>query len=194
CGYQLGFVTAPFPAFITEVCGPVEPGSVLHGLGITTTSALGAVAIALIGVTNVAGTILAGWLGARFPKKYLLAAIYTGRTLAAGLSILLPMTPETVVFPLVMGSLWLATVPLTAGLVGFIYGLRYMGTLYGIVFFSHQLGSFIGNWLGGWMYDLHGSYDAVWWVGVAVGALSAVVHLPVREAPLDRRPGTTPAM
>jgi MFS family permease len=98
------------------------------------------------------------------------------------------MTPLTViVFSLVMGSLWLATVPLTAGLVGYIYGLRYMGTLYGIVFFSHQLGSFIGIWLGGWMYDLYGTYDAVWWVGVAVGALSAMVHLPIREKPLEER-------
>jgi MFS family permease len=154
----------------------------------TTTSALGAAAIALIGLTNIAGTILAGWLGNRFPRKYLLATIYTGRTLAAATFIILPMTPLTVItFSLVMGSLWLATVPLTAGLVGYIYGLRYMGTLYGIVFFSHQLGSFIGIWLGGWMYDLYGTYDAVWWVGVAVGALSAVVHLPIRETPLEDR-------
>jgi MFS family permease len=161
---------------------------VLHGLGLTTTSALGAVAISLIGVANIAGTILAGWLGSRFPRKYLLAAIYTGRTLAAAAFIVLPMTPLTViVFSLVMGSLWLATVPLTAGLVGYIYGLRYMGTLYGIVFLSHQLGSFMGIWLGGWMYDLYGTYDAVWWVGVAVGALSAMVHLPIRERPLEER-------
>ncbi len=188
CGYQLGFITAHFPAFITEVCGPIEPGTVLHGLGITTTSALGAIAIALIGLTNIAGTILAGWLGNKFPRKYLLAWIYVGRTLAAAAFIVIPMTPLTViVFSLVMGSLWLATVPLTAGLVGYIYGLRYMGTLYGIVFFSHQLGSFIGIWLGGWMYDLYGTYDAVWWVGVAVGALSALVHLPIREKPLEER-------
>jgi MFS family permease len=186
CGYQLGFITAHFPAFITEVCGPIEPGSVLYGLGITTTSALGAAAIALIGLTNIAGTILAGYLGSRFPRKYLLAWIYVARTIAAAAFILIPMTPLTViVFSLVMGSLWLATVPLTAGLVGYIYGLRYMGTLYGIVFFSHQLGSFIGIWLGGWMYDLYGTYTAVWWVGVAVGALSAIVHLPIREKPLE---------
>ena len=109
--------------------------------------------------------------------------------------ILLPITPlSVVVFSLVMGSLWLATVPLTAGLVGYIYGLRYMGTLYGIVFFSHQLGSFLGIWLGGWMYDLYGSYTAVWWVGVGVGALSALVHLPVRERPLaDRTPAVSTA-
>ncbi|WP_416914849.1 MAG: MFS transporter [Roseicyclus sp.] len=190
CGYQLGFITAHFPAFVTELCGPIDPGSMLAGIGITTTSALGAFAIALIGLANIAGTIMAGWLGNRFPKRYLLAAIYVGRTLAAGLFILFPITPETVIaFSLVMGSLWLATVPLTSGLVGYIYGLRYMGTLYGLVFFSHQLGSFLGVWLGGALYDVYGDYTAVWWIGVAVGALSAIVHLPIRETPLkDRAP------
>jgi MFS family permease len=195
CGYQLGFITAHFPAFVTELCGPIEPGSMLHGIGITTTSALGAVAIALIGIANIAGTILAGWLGSRFPRKYLLVSIYVGRTIAAGIFILLPITPlSVIVFSLVMGALWLATVPLTAGLVGYIYGIRYMGTLYGIVFFSHQLGSFLGVWLGGWMYDLYGDYTAVWWIGVGVGALSAVVHLPIRENPLkDRAPAALAA-
>jgi len=166
------------------------PGTVLHSVGITTTSALGAWAIALIGVANIAGTVTAGILGKRFPKRYLLAAIYTGRTIAAATFIVLPITPLTVVvFSLVMGSLWLATVPLTSGLVGHIYGLRYMGTLYGLVFFSHQLGSFIGVWLGGALYDVYGDYTAVWWIGVAVGALSAIVHLPIRETPLgDRAP------
>jgi len=97
---------------------------------------------------------------------------------------MIPMTPTTVVvFSLVMGGLWLATVPLTSGLIAQIYGLRYMGTLYGIVFFSHQLGSFMGVWLGGVMYDINGSYDMVWWVGVGVGAFLALVHLPVRESP-----------
>ena len=94
------------------------------------------------------------------------------------------MTVNTVVvFSLVMGALWLATVPLTSGLVAHIYGLRYMGTLYGIVFFSHQLGSFMGVWLGGKLYDQFGGYDIVWWVGIAVGVLSAIIHLPIREAP-----------
>jgi MFS family permease len=189
CGYQLGFITAHFPAFVTEVCGPISPGTILHDIGITTTSALGAWAMALIGVANIAGTIYAGWLGARVPKKYILVALYSIRTLIAAIFILLPMTPLTViVFSIVMGSTWLATVPVTAGLVGYIYGLRYMGTLYGIVFFSHQLGSFLGVWLGGWMYDLYGSYDAVWWIGVGVGAFSAIVHLPVRERPLATQP------
>ncbi len=186
CGYQLSFVTAHFPAFVTEMCGPIQPGGVLHTMGITTTSALGAVAISLIGLANIGGTLLAGWAGNHFPKKYLLAGIYTGRTIAAAIFIMMPITPTSViVFSIVMGSLWLATVPLTSGLVAHIYGLRYMGTLYGIVFFSHQLGSFLGVWLGGRMYDLTGDYTAVWWVGVGVGAFSAIVHLPVRERPID---------
>ncbi len=182
CGYQLAFITAHFPAMITEMCGPILPGGALHNMGITTTSALGAIAISLIGLANIAGTLLAGWAGKRYSKKYLLAGIYTGRTIAAAVFIAFPITPTTVIlFSVVMGSLWLATVPLTSGLVAHIYGLRYMGTLYGIVFFSHQLGSFLGVWLGGRLYDAYGSYTAVWWVGVAVGAFSAVVHLPIRE-------------
>ncbi len=186
CGYQLAFITAHFPAFITEACGTIDPGGALASLGVTTTSALGAISIALIGIANIGGTIYAGYLGKRYSKKYLLAAIYTGRTLIAAVFIMLPITPLTViVFSITMGSLWLATVPLTSGLIAHIYGLRYMGTLYGIVFFSHQLGSFLGVWLGGRMYDLYGSYTAVWWVGVGVGAFSAIVHLPIKERTLS---------
>lgn len=184
CGYQLAFITAHFPAMITEMCGPIAPGGMLASIGITTTSALGAAAISLIGLANVAGAILAGWLGNRYRKKYLLAGIYTLRTIASALFILMPITPGSViVFSLVMGGLWLATVPLTSGLVAYIYGLRYMGTLYGFVFLSHQLGSFLGVWLGGKMYDLYGDYTLVWWVGVGVGAFSALIQLPIREAP-----------
>lgn len=182
CGYQLAFITAHFPAFVTEKCGAIDPGGMLAGIGITSTSILGAVAISVIGVFNIAGSIYAGWLGKKYPKKYLLAAIYTGRTVVAAAFILLPMTPFTVlVFSATMGAMWLATVPLTSGLVAHIYGLRYMGTLYGFVFFSHQLGSFLGVWLGGKMYDLTGDYTTVWWVGVGVGAFSALIHLPIRE-------------
>ncbi len=182
CGYQLAFITAHFPAFVTERCGPIDPSSMLAGIGITTTSALGAAAISLIGLANIGGSILAGYLGKYYPKKYLLAGIYLARTIAAAAFILAPMTPATVlIFSLVMGSLWLATVPLTSGLVAHIYGLRYMGTLYGLVFFSHQLGSFLGVWLGGRMYDVTGGYTLVWWIGVGVGAFSALVHLPIRE-------------
>jgi len=182
CGYQLAFVTAHFPAFVTELCGPIMPGGALHSMGITTTSALGAAAISLIGFTNILGTLLAGYLGKRYTKKYLLSAIYTGRTVIAAWFIMAPMTPTTVlIFSAAMGSLWLATVPLTSGLIAHIYGLRYMGTLYGIVFFSHQLGSFAGVWLGGKMYDVYGDYTMVWWVGVGVGAFSALIYLPVNE-------------
>ena len=184
CGYQLAFVTAHFPAFVTELCGPIAPGGMLSMIGITTTSALGAVAISVIGVFNIIGTITAGWLGKKYSKKYLLAAIYLGRTIAAALFIMLPITPQSVlIFSAVMGALWLATVPLTSGLVAHIFGLRYMGTLYGFVFLSHQLGGFLGVWLGGALYDIQGNYTFVWWIGVGVGALSALVHLPVREAP-----------
>lgn len=184
CGFQLAFVTAHFPAFITEVCATIPPDSMIRAVGVNSTTALGAFSLALIGFMNIVGTISAGALGKNFSKKYLLSMIYVGRTVAAAAFIMVPMTPTTVVlFSLTMGGLWLATVPLTSGLVAQIYGLRYMGTLYGIVFLSHQLGSFLGVWLGGVMYDLYGSYDLVWWVGVGAGAFSALIHLPVKEQP-----------
>jgi MFS family permease len=186
CGYQLAFITAHFPAFVTELCSPIDAGSMLAGIGITTTSALGAVSIAVIGLFNIAGTLTAGYLGKRYTKKYLLFWIYVGRTVAAATFILLPITPASVlIFSAVMGALWLATVPLTSGLVAHIYGIRYMGTLYGVVFLSHQIGGFLGVWLGGKLYDLHGGYDIVWWIGVGVGAFSALVHLPIRERPMQ---------
>ncbi|MGY6533832.1 MAG: MFS transporter [Pararhodobacter sp.] len=189
CGYQLAFITAHFPAFVTELCGPIDPNGMLAGIGITTTSALGAAAIAVIGLANIVGTIAAGWAGNYWSRKYLLAGIYTGRTIAAAVFILMPITPASVlVFSAVMGALWLATVPLTSGLVAHIFGLRYMGTLYGFVFLSHQIGGFLGVWLGGVLYDATGGYMLVWWVGVGVGALSAIVHLPVREAPHPATP------
>ncbi|WP_133488973.1 MFS transporter [Aliiroseovarius marinus] len=188
CGYQLAFITAHFPAFVTEMCGAIDPSGTLAAVGVSTTSALGAISISLIGLANIAGTLFAGYLGKTYSKKYLLAAIYAGRTIVAGLFILMPITPTSVIiFSIAMGSLWLATVPLTSGLVAHIYGLRYMGTLYGIVFFSHQLGSFLGVWLGGRMYDAFGDYTLVWWIGVGVGAFSAIVHLPVKERPLSAR-------
>ena len=188
CGYQLAFVTAHFPAMVTEMCGPIAPDGMLAAFGITTTSALGAVAISLIGLANIGGTLFAAWLGKRYSKKYLLASIYMARTVIAAAFILSPITPGSVLlFSVLMGALWLATVPLTSGLIAHIYGLRYMGTLYGIVFFSHQLGSFLGVWLGGALYDLHGDYTLVWWVGVGVGLFSAIVHLPVREQAMNLR-------
>ena len=182
CGYQLAFITAHFPAFVTELCGPIDPHGMIAGIGITTTSALGAASISVIGLFNIMGTLTAGWLGKRFTKKYLLAGVYTGRTIAAAVFFLMPVTPASVlIFSAVMGALWLATVPLTSGLVAHIYGIRHMGTLYGFVFLSHQIGGFLGAWLGGAMYDITGGYTLVWWIGVGVGAFSAIVHLPIRE-------------
>ena len=182
CGYQLAFITAHFPALVTQMCGPIDPHGFLASMGITSTARLGAVAISLVGLANIGGSILAGWLGNRYTKKYLLAGIYTARTIIAAAFIMLPITPTSVIlFSIGMGALWLATVPLTSGLVAQLYGLRYMGTLYGIVFLSHQLGSFMGVWLGGRMFDAYGNYTEVWWIGVAVGAFSALIHLPIDE-------------
>jgi MFS family permease len=190
CGYQLAFITAHFPAMVTEMCAAIDPSGALASIGITSTAALGAISVAVIGLANIVGSIFAGWLGNRYTKKYLLAGIYALRTIAAGVFILLPITPASVlIFSAVMGVLWLATVPLTSGLVAHIYGLRYMGTLYGIVFFSHQLGSFLGVWLGGRMYDTYGNYTLVWWFGVGIGAFSALIHLPIQERVLEAPAG-----
>jgi len=188
CGFQLAFVTAHFPAFVTEACATIDPNGILAKMGVKDTADLGAVAIAVIGFFNIIGTITAGALGGRYSKRLLLAWIYLGRTVLSAWFILTPMTPTSVlIFSAIMGSLWLATVPLTSGLVAYIYGLKYMGTLYGLVFLSHQIGSFVGVWLGGDFYDRFGSYDVVWWVGVATGLLSAIVHLPVKEMPYQSR-------
>ena len=182
CGYQLAFITAHFPALITEMSAPVEPIGWCGDLGIETTAALGGFAISVIGAANIVGTLMAGWAGKRFGKKWLLSGIYAGRSIAAAWFILTPITANTVlIFSFAMGFLWLATVPLTSGLVAHIYGLRYMATLYGIVFFSHQMGSFVGVYLGGVLYDVYGSYTIVWWIGIAVGVFSSLIHLPVRE-------------
>ena len=187
CGFQLAFITAHFPAFIAEASSPIIQGSLISFV-CNSVASLGALSIALIGLFNIIGSIVAGAMGKNFTKKYLLSIIYTGRTIAAILFIVLPITPTTVViFSIVMGALWLATVPLTSGIIAHIYGLKYMGTLYGIVFLSHQIGSFVGVWLGGIFYDIYGSYDIVWWVGIGVGAFSAIIHLPVKEIPLLER-------
>ena len=187
CGFQLAFITAHFPAFIAEASSPIIQGSLIS-IVCNSVASLGALSIALIGLFNIIGSITAGAMGKYFTKKYLLSIIYTGRTIAAIAFIMLPITPTSVVvFSIIMGSLWLATVPLTSGIIAYIYGLKFMGTLYGIVFLSHQVGSFVGVWLGGLFYDIYGSYDLVWWVGIGVGAFSAIIHLPVKEIPLHDR-------
>ena len=191
CGFQLAFITAHFPAFIAESSSPIIQGSIIS-LVCNSVEGLGALSMALIGFFNIIGCLVAGALGKGYAKKYWLSLIYTGRTIAAILFILLPITPTSVaIFSIVMGSLWLATVPLTSGIIGHIYGIKFMGTLYGIVFLSHQIGSFVGVWLGGLFYDIYGSYDIVWWVGIGVGAFSAIIHLPIKEKPLLERKTVT---
>ena len=187
CGFQLAFITAHFPAFIAEASSPIVQGSLISVV-CNSLESLGAFSIALIGLFNIIGSVGAGALGNNFTKKYLLSTIYLGRTIAAILFIILHITPMSIaIFSMVMGALWLATVPLTSGIIAYIYGLKFMGTLYGIVFLSHQIGSFVGVWLGGLFYDIYGSYNIVWWVGIGVGAFSALIHLPVKEVPLAER-------
>ncbi len=196
CGYQLAFITAHFPAFATEMtfAESIETSGWCGDLGIDSTAALGGLAISVIGAANILGTLLAGWAGNRYGKKWLLSGIYAGRSIAAAWFIMTPITANTVIiFSFAMGFLWLATVPLTSGLVAHIYGLKYMATLYGIVFFSHQLGSFVGVYLGGVLYDLSGSYTTVWWIGIAVGVFSSLIHLPVKEEFRLANPEPSPA-
>ena len=188
CGFHVAFISAHFPAYVAEMCGQILPrdiavwgreGSIETFAPATT---LGAATIAIVGAANVVGTFLAGRLGAIYPKPYVLSAIYALRAVLILVFISLPVTPLTVVvFSGAMGILWLSTVPLTSGLVAAIFGPRYMATLYGIVFLSHQIGAFLGVWMGGRVYDIYGTYDLVWWFAIGLGVASALVHLPVRE-------------
>ena len=172
CGFQVAFITAHFPAYIGD-------------LGLAAQWAV--IAIALIGLFNIFGSLASGWLGTHYAKPNLLAWIYLARSATVSVFILLPASPTSVVlFSIVMGLLWLSTVPPTNGLVAVLFGTRYLGMLGGIVFFSHQIGSFLGVWLGGVLYDTIGSYDSVWWLGVALGILAAVVHWPIAERPVPR--------
>jgi len=145
------------------------------------------VALALIGMFNVFGTYTAGVIGQHWPKRYLLSAIYLLRSLAIVAFLWLPLTPTSVyVFASAMGILWLSTVPPTNAVVAQIFGVRYLSMLGGLVFLSHQIGSFLGVWLGGKLYDVTGSYDVVWWIAVALGVFAALVNLPVRETAIVR--------
>ncbi|MCM2449744.1 MFS transporter [Agrobacterium vitis] len=167
CGYQLAFISAHFPGFVTDLCG---------------SPTLGATAIALIGLINILGSLLAGHLGARYPKKNLLAIIYLARTIICAAFVLIPASPATVVvFSLVMGAIWLSTVPLTSGLVSELFGTQHIATLFGIVFLGHQIGSALGVWVGGYIYDSYQTDLPAWWFGVAVSGLSILVHIPIRE-------------
>ena len=172
CGFQVAFITAHFPAYIADI-------------GIEAQYAV--LALALIGFFNIIGSLASGYIGQRYSKPIFLAWIYIGRSVLVTAFLLLPQTPATVlVFAVLMGLLWLSTVPPTNALVAIMFGTRHLGMLGGIVFFSHQIGSFLGVWLGGYLYDVMGSYDPVWWLGVALGLYAAVVHWPIKESPVER--------
>ena len=167
CGFHLAFINVHMPAYLVQ-CG-LSPE-------------VGSWTIAVIGLFNILGSLLSGWLGNRLPKQMLLASIYFLRALAIAAFLLIPVSEVTAyIFAAAMGLLWLSTVPLTAGLVTLFFGPRYMGMLYGIAFLSHQVGSFAGVWLGGVVYDQTGAYDLVWYLGILLGLASAAVHIPINE-------------
>jgi MFS family permease len=180
CGFHVAFITVHFPAYVRD-------------LGLA--PQVGAYAIAIIGLCNIAGSFLSGLAGQRWPKKNGLVVIYTLRAVAIAALLLADKSASAIyLFAAVMGILWLSTVPLTSGIVAQVFGLRFMATLFGIVFLSHQIGSFLGVWLGGYLYDRTGSYDIVWWTGVVLSVAAALIHLPINERPLKRvLPGTAQA-
>jgi predicted MFS family arabinose efflux permease len=172
CGFHVAFITAHMPAFLTDAGFDAK---------------VGAWSIAIIGLCNVAGAYLSGIVSGKWSMRYLLVFIYASRAVVITLFLVFPFSLTSVLmFSAVMGFLWLATVPPTSGLVTVMFGTRYMAMLYGIVFLGHQVGSFIGVWLGGWLYDHSGSYDIVWWLGAALGIMAAVVHWFIRERPVRR--------
>ena len=180
CGFHIAMLTVHLPSYVTD--NGLRPE---HGM----------TALALIGLCNMVGSFTAGWLGGRVSKKYLLAGIYSLRALAILVLISLPLSALTLYgFAVVIGFLWLSTVPLTNGLVGQIFGMRYAGMLAGVVFFGHQIGSFIGVWLAGWLYDQTGSYHGALVISIGLGVFAALVNLPVNEKPLaERRPAAATA-
>lgn len=181
CGFQVAFITTHFPAYIRDL--GLDPK-------------WGVYALMLIGLFNIVGSLGSGWLGVRMPKRWILSFIYAARAVVFAIFVLTPASPTSVVvFACVIGVLWLSTVPPTNALVALMFGTRYLAMLGGIVFFSHQIGSFLGVWLGGALYDLNKSYDPVWWMGVALGIFAAIVHLPIREVAVERsaRPQAQPA-
>ena len=168
CGFHVMFIMAHLPTYLQNQNMP---------------DWLPGVAISMIGITNLLGTILAGYLGDKYSKKYLLSAIYFLRALVITVFIIVPLTSTSVlVFCFFIGFLWLATVPLTNALVGQIFGIRYLATLSGIVFCAHQLGAFASVWMGGYLFDTLGSYDLVWQIAIALGILAALIHLPINES------------
>ncbi|CAM8665416.1 AraJ Arabinose efflux permease [Comamonadaceae bacterium] len=174
CGFQVVFIGVHMPSYLKD-----------KGLSPQVAS----YALALIGLFNVFGTYAAGVLGQKMPKKYILAFIYFARAIAISVFLLVPLSPMSVyVFSSVMGLLWLSTIPPTNATIAQIFGVAHLSMLGGFVFFSHQIGSFMGVWLGGYLYDRTGSYDIVWYIAIALGVAAALVNLPVREAPITRAP------
>ena len=169
CGFHVAFIQNHLPAYIAD-----------EGLA----PAIGAWSLALIGLFNIAGSFAAGWSGRRHSKKWVLSGIYFSRAVVIGVFVLMPLTPGSVyVFSALMGLLWLSTVPLTTALVAQTQGIRFLSTLAGLVFMSHQTGSFVGAWLGGRLFDLTGNYDAMWWAAIILGLLAVLLHLPIDERP-----------
>lgn len=172
CGFQLAFITVHMPAFLVD-----------RGLSAT----VGGWTLATIGLFNIVGSVASGWLGDRMPKRYLLSFIYFVRAVAIGAFIWFPITPfSCIVFGATMGLMWLSTVPPTNGIIALIFGTRWLATLGGFAFFSHQVGGFLGVWLGGIVFDRTGSYDPVWWLAILFGVLSAVINMPIVEKPVAR--------
>jgi MFS family permease len=178
CGFQLQFITVHLPAYLVD-----------RGLSVD----VGAWAIGTIGLFNIVGSITAGWLGDRMSKRYLLSIIYVLRSAIVVIFITLPITATSaIMFAGGMGLLWLSTVPPTSALVALMFGTRWMATLFGFAFFSHQVGGFLGVWLGGVLYERTGSYDVVWWLSAALGIVSALINVPIVEKPVER-PGLAAA-
>lgn len=172
CGFHLAFVAIHLPAFLADK--GFEPW-------------LGAAALTMVGICNIAGSYGCGVLGGRYPKKTILSLLYLARALIFALFLIVPVTELSVlIFGAAIGFLWLGTVPLTSGLVGHIFGTTYMSMLFGMVFLGHQFGGFLGAWLAGYLYDIFASYDAMWWLSVALGVISAALHWPIAEQPIAR--------
>jgi MFS family permease len=179
CGFQLAFITTHLPAYLKDI-------------GIA--ASIGPWVLALIGLFNIVGSISAGWIMTRFPRRYLLAIIYAGRSIAIIALLMLPPSPALVLaFGAAMGLFWLSTVPPTSSLVMTMFGTRDMAMLYGFAFFSHQVGGFLGGWLGGVFYEMYGNYDLVWYGSIALGFASAIINLPIVEKAAPSRTVAQPA-
>jgi MFS family permease len=182
CGFHVTFIGLHLPAYIADKAVAMN----FFGTKISAFE-LGGWAIGLVGLFNIAGSLVWGWLGNWHQKKDMLALLYALRALAFVIFLALPLSAASVLlFAATLGFLWLGTVPLTSGLVGYIFGPTHMSMLWGIVFFSHQLGSFLGGWGAGRLYDIQGNYDLMWWGSVGVGILAAVIHWAIRERPVPR--------